>query len=60
MKKLLRVIRNGAEVHPEDTSYYEACVEMQQEGGLYTVYEDWYMGDVSLVCVKEEGSPFCI
>lgn len=60
MKKLLRIVCNGVEIHPEDASYYEACVQNQVEDGLYTVYEDWSMGDVSIVCVKEEGSPFCI
>jgi hypothetical protein len=60
MKKLLRIIRNNVEHYPEDTSYYEACVQMQEEDGLYTIYEDWCMSDVSISCVKEEGSPFCI
>jgi len=61
MKKLLRVIRNGEPYTPDgNLTYYLACVEMQAEDGLYTVYQDDDGAECSVSVVKEEGSPFSI
>ena len=63
MKALWRVIRNGVPFTPtgDYLKYYKACVNEEEEDGVYTAHEEIEPnGEISVWVSKEEGSPWAL